>query len=110
MECASKLRFATKQLAQSAADSYMARIALTFAPMTAYSCASHGCWHIGHDRFYPASHIKEYANDCAARHKQSINPPTAGQWNPRRQLPRFVGRRHFRFICRLKKRSATIPS
>ena len=69
MKCRDKYRHPSYQAAQNEADSYHESVALTFDPMTAYFCARHNCWHVGHDRFFPPDQRRIYAIRSADRYR-----------------------------------------
>lgn len=50
-KCTYKRKFKTRASAESFAQGYMQRIALTFYPMIAYYCNKHNCYHVGHDKY-----------------------------------------------------------
>ena len=50
-KCTLKNKFKTKELADTFAQDYMNRIALTFYPMTSYYCYKHNAYHVGHNAY-----------------------------------------------------------
>ncbi len=68
--CDTKMRFTSMAEARYAADSYMARVALTFDPMVPYRCMEHSCWHIGHDTHFFKWHRERYALECVYRYRR----------------------------------------
>ena len=65
--CEDKRRFKRFCHAVQAADNYMEEIALVLTPMVPYRCATHRCYHIGHNRWMIESDIRTFTDASRKR-------------------------------------------
>ena len=65
--CEDKRRFKRFCHAVQAADNYMEEIALVLTPMVPYRCATHCCYHIGHNRWMNRSNSRTFTDASRRR-------------------------------------------
>ena len=67
LKCGGKVCYRDLRDAVQAADRYVERIPVLWAPMVPYYCPAHRCWHIGHDRKMSKGMTMDYQRVCIGR-------------------------------------------